>query len=49
MFLSNSRRNVNRIIVLAFLGFCILVADQGLEHFTRMGTAVDNLHTLSGN
>lgn len=49
MFPSNFRRNVNRVILLGFIGFLFLVADQGLDHIGRMGIAVDNLRTLSGN
>lgn len=49
MFLSKTRRIVNRIIFFGFLSFLFLVADQGVEHFSRMGTAVDNIRTMSGN
>lgn len=49
MFLSKTRRIVNRIIFIGFLGFLFLVADQGVEHFSRMGSAMDNIRIMSGN
>lgn len=49
MFISKARRTVNRIIFIAFIAFLFLVADQGVEHFSRMGEAVSHLSSLSGN